>query len=543
MERMEGELFDALPAMLLAVDRSHNNKKKPATTMMNLGPICGKLVDIFEAIHKTGHMLLDVKPENLMVAFATNAASTTTNPVDPVAAVADRIRVVDLGLVKMFLGPDGHVPDTGSAAVQGTPLYASHTVHAHHTPSRRDDMESLVYVLGDLVLTLLSVAAAHNKKQRPPPPSYVRGSPPATSSSFLPWSQDGSDEAMGRTKEKHVGINTESEYYKAMPPAAAGILFAALKVVRGCEYAKKPPYAVLRTLLSTLAIPLNPTNNNNNVENTNDGGIVQKKSSTPTKKSAVGNIPDKYDDAVSSMTTTVATVSTMTTTTTTSTSPLRRSTRHAKSSSFGDDDANGVPNHNHAMGSGSESSKVVMHDDDNDVIMQDAVPKGATKKRSSNENMKPSSAIIIQKPSKVSRRDADKDSAAPETHVDNTLESNTKPNRRHAALIRMTKGSLLGKEHRLEMDTPLVIGSAPSRRGGGKFHGWSISGDAQISPNHVMLELKLVSGIVSVQVTDLKSTTGTFILNRQIPSGKGERVFPGGVRIRCGDQELKVLKP
>jgi serine/threonine protein kinase len=226
MERMHAPLFDALPQLVVA-----------STKTVKLGDVCSKLIDIVEEFHKTGHVLLDVKPDNLMVC-RTNGGKVTSE------SLAASIRLVDLGLVKAFGGPHGHKDNTGAAGVQGTPLYASLNVHDLQTSSRRDDMEAMLYLIGDLVLNVMGIA---NDME----PCYGHGE----TASFLPWSQESSDAAIGKVKQAHV-TDLESAYYRNMPEPAAATLFAAFQVVREYKYAATPNYETFRRLLQPLQVKL-----------------------------------------------------------------------------------------------------------------------------------------------------------------------------------------------------------------------------------------------------------------------------------------------
>jgi len=231
---MDGLLFDVLPQLV---------ESSSAATGVNLGPLTVRLLQIVQSIHDTSHLLVDVKPDNWMLSHGSSSnkkkkASTTAE------SIAGRIRMIDLGLVKNFGGPNGHRANEGSSEVQGTPLYSSLNMHSLKTPSRRDDIEALLYLIGDLVLTV-SALAQNNKKTAP-------------SESLLPWSHEKSDEAIGKAKEQQV-TNRKSKYYKSMPEPAAGILFRLLEKVRAYKYKESPGYDLLCQELSGLRVPLKKT--------------------------------------------------------------------------------------------------------------------------------------------------------------------------------------------------------------------------------------------------------------------------------------------
>lgn len=225
---MQLQLFDALPLLFTA-----------STKNVNLGAVCSKLLDIVEEIHKTGHIILDVKPDNLMVRITKNESTTPES-------LAASIRLVDLGLVKAYGGPHGHKENVGVSVVQGTPLYASLNVHDLQTPSRRDDVESMIYLIGDLVLTVNGIA----NNILPP---FGSG----TTASYLPWSQGTSDSVIGEMKKIQIS-DLESVYYQNMPKPAAAVLYAAYQVVRDCKYASTPNYETFRRIFRPLQVKLLP---------------------------------------------------------------------------------------------------------------------------------------------------------------------------------------------------------------------------------------------------------------------------------------------
>ena len=91
---MQCELSEMLPSFVEQYRASH-----PAMTEIAFGPVCTQLIRIVEAIHQSKHILLDVKPDNLMVTppiAAQSKAKIST------ADLAKSIRLVDLGGTEYF---------------------------------------------------------------------------------------------------------------------------------------------------------------------------------------------------------------------------------------------------------------------------------------------------------------------------------------------------------------------------------------------------------------------------------------------------------
>jgi serine/threonine protein kinase len=87
-------------------------------------------LDRLRVLHKAGFVHRDIKPDNFMVA-------------------ADVVYLIDFGLAKRVVDPDTHVhvPDARVPRTVGSERYTSVRAHAHRQQSRRDDLESLAYML------------------------------------------------------------------------------------------------------------------------------------------------------------------------------------------------------------------------------------------------------------------------------------------------------------------------------------------------------------------------------------------------------------
>jgi serine/threonine protein kinase len=227
IERMEQELWEALPSL-------PNNKNSIA-----LGPLAQRMLYIFQQVHEQGYLVVDVKPENFMVAPPASPAG------ESYSSIVDRLRLVDLGLLKSYRscgGGNGHALNEARVSLSGTPLYASLRTHQLETPSRRDDIESLLYLLGEIVICVNARVTGKTALYR-------------HKNSFFPWSQATSDESLGQLKEAHVS-DPHSDYYARMPPAAAMVLKQCWDDVRNYSYRKEPEYDALCQQLASLAVPV-----------------------------------------------------------------------------------------------------------------------------------------------------------------------------------------------------------------------------------------------------------------------------------------------
>lgn len=96
--------------------------------------IAPKAVTILESIHSVGFLHRDIKPENILCSLK---------------GISDRqLFLVDYGLCKRFrMDSHDHIPYREGKKLTGTIRYASVHTHLGAEQSRRDDLESLGYVL------------------------------------------------------------------------------------------------------------------------------------------------------------------------------------------------------------------------------------------------------------------------------------------------------------------------------------------------------------------------------------------------------------
>jgi len=117
-------------------------KDKYYTLPLNLVLKIGiKLIHLLKTIHDKGLIHRDIKPENFL--FGVNDKSK-------------HIYLIDFGLCKPYLIHDVHIKERKTSGLIGSKTYASINSHNFIEQSRRDDLESLGYLLIYLYSGVLS---------------------------------------------------------------------------------------------------------------------------------------------------------------------------------------------------------------------------------------------------------------------------------------------------------------------------------------------------------------------------------------------------
>jgi len=101
-----------------------------------------QMITILESIHDKGMIHRDIKPDNFLM--------------DPNTGI-ENIYLIDFGFCKTFLkqGSREHIETGYTTSLIGTPTFASIRSHENKELSRRDDLESIAYVLIFLYLGYL----------------------------------------------------------------------------------------------------------------------------------------------------------------------------------------------------------------------------------------------------------------------------------------------------------------------------------------------------------------------------------------------------
>jgi serine/threonine protein kinase len=93
--------------------------------------LADQLITLLESLHKKRFIHRDIKPNNFLVGRDTQ----------------QQVYIMDFGLSKSYIDKKTHIPYRDKRQLIGTARYASINMHMGIEPTRRDDLESVGYML------------------------------------------------------------------------------------------------------------------------------------------------------------------------------------------------------------------------------------------------------------------------------------------------------------------------------------------------------------------------------------------------------------
>ena len=124
---------DVMVISLLGKDLTSYLKIFKRFSLKNVVMLADQLVSIIESVHNKGVVHRDLKPENILMGKGDKH---------------DQCYLVDYGISKVYKDVNGtHIPYRDKKSFIGTTRYASISAHSGIEISRKDDLESLIYVL------------------------------------------------------------------------------------------------------------------------------------------------------------------------------------------------------------------------------------------------------------------------------------------------------------------------------------------------------------------------------------------------------------
>jgi len=132
---------------LLGDSLSDHKKKYKTFSMEHILQIGIKIVERLKFIHDKNLIHRDIKPDNFL--FGPNK----------------KLYIIDFGLCKTYLNDNGHIKNVQLTKILGTPTFISLNIHNLNTPSRRDDLESIVYILMYLFFDKLDWSECENANE------------------------------------------------------------------------------------------------------------------------------------------------------------------------------------------------------------------------------------------------------------------------------------------------------------------------------------------------------------------------------------------
>lgn len=196
---------------------------------VDLTLLAQQLIRHVQTVHKKNHIIMDLKPDNLM--FAKRASKKST--------LADRLRFIDLGLWKHLSKND---PDKVNG-LTGNAMYCSLSMQEMNYPATKDDLQMAIIVIAEMAIRVQAALNGDTDK-------YEKSNTP----SYLPWGTCQNEQATFQCKRENL-TQPNSELYKRMPPKCADKIYRLIGITREMSFPKKADYEAIIDDLKSFVIP------------------------------------------------------------------------------------------------------------------------------------------------------------------------------------------------------------------------------------------------------------------------------------------------
>jgi serine/threonine protein kinase len=138
--------FLVMPLLGDSIEKTIKNNKVYLNAEIKM--LATQMIKQIQIIHELNLLHRDIKPANFLFGLGINKSV---------------LHLIDFGFCKQYITSDNkHIPFKTNKSIIGTPSFISTNIHNGNEPSRRDDIESIVYIMIYMQLGYLPWNNIHN---------------------------------------------------------------------------------------------------------------------------------------------------------------------------------------------------------------------------------------------------------------------------------------------------------------------------------------------------------------------------------------------